>query len=69
MNCTPVKRHEIRDRLHEEQAEGPGFTGFDACIFLLIQAEYRGFTGMGGVAALGALRPASRTLPCFYVSF
>jgi hypothetical protein len=31
--------------LHEEQAHGLGFTGFDACIFLLIQAEYRGFTG------------------------
>jgi hypothetical protein len=36
--------------MRQEQAQGRGFTGFDACIFLLIQAKYRGFTGTGGVA-------------------
>jgi len=42
--------------VREEQVHGRGFTGFDACIFLLIQVEYRGFTGMGGgVSKLGAM--------------
>ena len=51
---TPVNRHRNRGRLHEEQAHGRGYTGFDACIFLLIQAKYRRFTGIGSGAKLGA---------------
>ena len=67
MNRSPVKRHGSGAWRHEEQAHGRGFTGFDACIFLLIQAKYRGFTETGGIAKVGvwrgshpAVRPAFR---------
>ena len=42
---TPVKRGGNRRPAHEEQGRRRGFTGVRPCIFLLIQAKYRGFTG------------------------
>src|SRR4051812_491524 len=57
--------HKQGGPMRQEQAQSRGFTGIDACIFLLIQAEYRRFTGMGGVAELRARRSAARTVPWF----
>jgi hypothetical protein len=58
MNRTSVNRHGIRGVVHEEQARSLGFSGFGACIFLLDQAKFRGFTGMGGGAMVDRARPA-----------
>src|SRR5882672_4292345 len=52
--CIPVKRHGNRRTSPQEQGRGRESTGPGPCIFLLIQAKYRGFTS--GVHPCGETR-------------
>jgi hypothetical protein len=68
MTCTPVNRHRNRGPEAPRTGPRPRIYRPGGCVFLLIQAEYRGFTG-GGVAQLGAARRPQEPFLAFVSHF